>query len=71
MEKWELLASSSTEEGVKKIAVDSYFMGNPTIFFTQEKEHIAVWNSRGILPNYRIIKKGKKFRFEAKKESKK
>lgn len=70
MEKWELLASSPTEEGVKKIVVNSYFMGSPTIFFTQEKEYIAVWNSRGILPHYRIIKKGRRFRFETKKREK-
>jgi hypothetical protein len=59
---WVLLASSATKQGIEKCIKEFYKYNSICIV---DVENGTVSNAKGIINNVRIIKKGKRFRFES------
>ncbi len=61
--KTKLLATSATEEGIKKL-ISEYFYGSTISLTPISDTEFEVHNKKGKLNNYRVILKGGKYRFE-------
>lgn len=61
--KAKLLATSPTEEGIKKL-ISQYFMGSTITLNPINDTEFEVHNKKGKLNSYRVILKGSKYRFE-------
>ena len=64
-----LLASAPTLESIRRIIACDYFKSDIASFKLIEEKagRLRAWkieNSKGYLENYRVIKKGQRFRFE-------
>lgn len=60
-----LLASSPTLEGITKVISDYFFGSTITLDKVSDRPEVhSVSNKRGVLPDYRVVKKGKRYRFE-------
>lgn len=58
-----LRGTSPTEDGIKKIISD-YFYGSTITLEKIDDKKYAIYNKKGKLDRYQVIKKGGRFRFE-------
>jgi len=62
-----LLASAGSLENIKKLVREYFYDSDNHMTFEKRENEIVMFNNKGELKNFRIIKKKNRYRFEYRK----
>ncbi len=63
VKKGKLIASSSSLEGITKL-INDYFYSTTFYLESKNNKEFSVFNKKGLLLNFIVVKKGGRYRFE-------